>query len=160
MTDQEKEQIINSILTETENNGSSRVGYHAEQILKIKPVLYHIKSKIEGSITANKRYKSRPHPNFKNDFEILINADYKKSTWEEKHPVLDRLRTGFITAIFSLIVGFTVYTFTVKKQVEKENIQNKSIEALSDSIIVLKKDIFELKKIRSVDTVIKARLDN
>ncbi len=142
MTDQQKELIIGAIISEAETKGSSRVGYHAEQILKEsldgKPIPYSIKSKLEGSIVSNRKYKSRKHPNFVNDFEIILNADYKESTWVERNPFWDRVRTGSISAIFSLIVGIGLYLLTMQKHNQREIQQNKQIQTLSDSITTLR----------------------
>ena len=78
-TEDTKSEIINMILKEVNEKGSSRVGYHAQQVLgKDKIIPYNIKSKIEGTIVATRKYVSRSHPNFKNDFEILVNPNYEE----------------------------------------------------------------------------------
>lgn len=147
MTNEQQAQIIQNITQEVEDKGSSRVGYHADQILKEeyegKAVPYNIKSKIEGKITANKKYRSRPHPKFDNDFEITLNPDYKEQTWEEKHPLMDRVRTGAITAVFTLLVGLTVYFITANFKKERDSVQDQQINSLYDSLTKINA---ELKK--------------
>ena len=94
-----KKEIIRRILEEVEVNGSSRVGYHAEQILVKKPIPYNIKSKLEATIVFSKRYISRLHPNFKNDFEILKNPNFSE---EKDNLELQQLRTNNLLLVEQL----------------------------------------------------------
>lgn len=96
-----REEIIRKILEEVHSQGSARVGFHAEQILASeKPIPYNIKSKIEATITSKKKYISRDHPNFKNDFEIMINPNYEE---EKDNLELQQLRTNNILLMEQLI---------------------------------------------------------
>jgi hypothetical protein len=90
-TDSDKQEIITRILTEVENQGSARVGFHATEVLnRDEPVPYNIKSKIEATIISSRQYISRPHPNFRNDFEILKNPNYNE---ERQNLELQQLRS-------------------------------------------------------------------
>jgi hypothetical protein len=91
-TDDAKAEIIKRILLEVNEKGSSRVGYHAQQVLgKDKTIPYNIKSKLEGTIVASRKYISRLHPNFKNDFEILVNPNYEE---ERENLEMQQLRSN------------------------------------------------------------------
>lgn len=89
--DASKLEIIERILQEVDSKGSSRVGYHAEHVLTKRPIPYNIKSKLEATIIQNRRYTSRPHPNFKNDFEILKNPHFSE---EKENLELQQLRSN------------------------------------------------------------------
>ena len=102
-TEDTKSEIINMILKEVNEKGSSRVGYHAQQVLgKDKIIPYNIKSKIEGTIVATRKYVSRSHPNFKNDFEILDKqlVDFSKMKWQRNLAV--------VVAILSLLANIVL----------------------------------------------------
>jgi len=89
-----KEEIIKRILDEIDVNHIARVGYFATEVLKetgrTKPVPYNLKSKIEKTITRSKKYVSRVHPNYKNDFEIFVNPDYNE---EKDNLTMQQLRS-------------------------------------------------------------------
>lgn len=90
-----KEEIIKRILDEIDINHIARVGFHATEVLKAtgrtKPVPYNLKSKIEKTITRSKKYLSRPHPNFKHDFEVFVNPDYNE---EKDNLTIQQLRSS------------------------------------------------------------------
>lgn len=87
-----KTEIIRRILEEVDQNGSARVGYHVQQVMrKDKIIPYNIKSKLEATIVASRKYISRIHPNFKNDFEILINPNYEE---ERENLEMQQLRSN------------------------------------------------------------------
>jgi hypothetical protein len=152
MNEDEKQQIIENIKQEVQKAGSARVGYHADQILKPNnaPVPYNIKSKIEATITASSKYISRPHPNFKNDFEIKLNPNYKEQKWHEKHPLLHDLLIAVIGAGLSLIVGYILWR--IDNQTKNEERQE-----LIQKIIDLNRRVDSLEKTypNRLDTSIK-----
>ena len=76
---------------EVESQHSARVGFHIEKFIQIKPIPYNIKSKVEAAIVSSQKYRSRPHPNIKNDFEILINSAY---TEERDNLQMQQLRSS------------------------------------------------------------------
>lgn len=91
-TNEAKAEIITKILAEVEANGSARVGQYADEVLKrANPIPYNIKSKIEATIVASKKYKSRPHPRFKHDFEIMLNPDFSE---EKENLTMQQLRSA------------------------------------------------------------------
>lgn len=99
--DHTKTEIINRILAEVTEKGSSRVGYHAQQVLgKDKIIPYNIKSKIEATIVSSRKYISRLHPNFKNDFEILLNSHYEE---ERENLEMQQLRSNNLLLVEQLV---------------------------------------------------------
>ncbi|MGN6419323.1 MAG: hypothetical protein ACTHMC_17625 [Pseudobacter sp.] len=144
MNDSQKKEIIEAVINEVEDKGSARVGYHAEIILKRdshSPVSYSIRSKIEGTIVASKKYKSRPHPKFRDDYEIIKNHDYEEKNWIERNPVWNNFLVGLITAVFSLIVGWLLLLLPKEKQDSRIEQLEKKVKAVSDSISILKVEI-------------------
>jgi hypothetical protein len=140
MTNEQRSQIITSIIDEVEEKGSARLGYHAALVLNMdlaKPVHIHIKSKIRGKLIADGRYLAGPHPNprFKDDYEVTVNPDYKQKTWWDRHPGWDKVRAGSITAIFTLVVGCLLYYFTTgKDQKDRQKAQDDKIATLEANI--------------------------
>src|SRR5436853_6889857 len=121
-----RDEIINRILQEVHDQGSARVGFHAEKVIAARPIPYNIKSKIEGTITSSKKYISRPHPNFKNDFEILLNPNYheEKENLEmllleeqvKDFPKVKRERNiAIVVGILSLILNVILIIVEAKK---------------------------------------------
>jgi hypothetical protein len=150
MTSEQQSLIIQNIINEVNEKGSSRLGNHAELILKDslngKAVPYNIKSKIRGKLIADGKYITTAHPRFTHDFDVTVNPDFKEQTWVERNPGWDKVRTGAITALFTLIVGFTLYYFTTgKDQKDRQESQDKKIKALEANIE--RKDIFALDRI-------------
>jgi hypothetical protein len=126
ITKDEQNKIIRSVLKEVKEKGCARVGFHAKKILGDTKSIYADKSKIEATITASKRYRSRVHPNFINDFEILKNPDYKFD-----------IGKIILTAILSLIVSSAAtYYFTKdqKKEINELKIQIINLNKRIDSI--------------------------
>jgi hypothetical protein len=76
---------------------------------------------------------------------LFVNPNYKDRTWPEKNPVLDRVRTGAITAAFSLLVGLFLWLLSNQKQAREDNQQDKRLNSLSDSIANLQRHINTLK---------------
>jgi hypothetical protein len=141
MTYSEKEEIIKQILAEVNSKGSTRVGYYADNILKDKPVPYNIKSKIEASITSSKEYISRPHPNFKNDFEILRNPDYKKESFFELHPTLEKIFIAFLGGIISAGLGLLALQIKNQANLQLEHKQDSAIHEINVRLDTLQKHI-------------------
>ena len=65
----------------------------------------------------------------------------KKKTWAEEHPILHDIRTAGIGAGFSLLVGIILWLIANQKQDRLEEIQNKRIDTLSDSIKMIQKNM-------------------
>lgn len=72
---------------------------------------------------------------------ISRNPLFKVPTWEEKHPTLDRFRTGGITAVFSLLVGILLFLLTRSCQTPKDTQQDKRLDSLDSLITNLQKHI-------------------
>lgn len=144
MTKDQKKEIIASILEEVHENGSARVGYHADKFLKSDtlPVIpYNIKSKIRGTIIASKKYISVDHPNFKNDFEILVNSAFEEKNWIERNPVWNNIVVGLITAVFSLIVGWLLLQFPNDKLEKRIDKLESTLKITTDSLNSLKEKL-------------------
>jgi hypothetical protein len=61
--------------------------------------------------------------------------------WAERNPGWDKIRTGFITALFSLIVGIALFQINNQGQARIDNKQNESLLRTSDSLTILDKKI-------------------
>ena len=114
ITKDEKNKIIRSVLKEVKEKGCARVGFHTKKILGDREAIYADKSKIEATITASKKYRSRLHPRFVNDYEILKNPDYKFD-----------IGKILLTAVLSLIVSYFTTLYFNKDQ-KKEIIELKN----------------------------------
>ena len=65
--------------------------------------------------------------------------------WAERNPVLDKVRTGFITALFSLLVGWLLFQLNNRGQVQIENKQNESLLRKGDSLKIFDNKIKALE---------------
>jgi hypothetical protein len=135
--------VISSLLEKVERIGAARVGFHCEKVLGYSqfgtPI--NVISKVEASLIQDTRYKSRPYPKVSGDHEIYKNPDYKAKSWTERHPALDKFRTAAIAAPFSILVGLGVYLLTTQRHSQEQSLQNKRLDALSDSIAKLQSRI-------------------
>jgi hypothetical protein len=103
-----KKKIISAIKAEIEAKGLSRIGEHADRILKPgfgSGTHFSIKRRIKADITMTGKYIAIDHPTHKEDFEILKNVSYK-SKW---HDYKIAIVSAIITGIVSLIVGIVLY---------------------------------------------------
>ncbi len=136
--------IIAHIIAEVESRGSARVGYHAEKILDVPKfsLPYNIISKIEAKIILDKRYKSRPYPAEPDkDYEILLNPDYKKLSFWDKHPYIEKLSLVFITASLTLLANYLLSRSARQSQHQVDKQQDSLIKDITDSLQSLKKAI-------------------
>lgn len=65
----------------------------------------------------------------------------EKKPWGETNPGFDKVRTGLITALFSLIVGWLLFQLNNRGQLQIDNRQNESLSRKSDSLKILEKKI-------------------
>jgi hypothetical protein len=85
--------------------GSVRVGWAAEQILRQKPQ-HNMLDKIAAVLLQDGQYvKEEANPNFSYDWNIRRNPSYKKEKWTERNPIGFEAIKGLITSIFSIIVS-------------------------------------------------------
>lgn len=60
-------------------------------------------------------------------------------TWAERNPVWDKVRTGFITALFSLGVGVALFQIQNRGKAQLDTRQNKRLDSLSAAVDSLQK---------------------
>ena len=65
--------------------------------------------------------------------------------WAERNPGWDKVRTGLITALFSLIVGWLLFQLNNRGQVQIDNKQNESLSRKGDSLKTLDNKIKALE---------------
>jgi hypothetical protein len=142
MTNEQKQQIISFMKDFIEEHDSIRVGYAAEQILKSKQQ-NHILDKLSAAITKTNEYiREKANPKFSYDWNIRKNPAYKKESWPDRNKVLFQIIVGLITAIFSLIVGITLWSIDKRQVDQKRDQLQEQVEALSgklDSLTNLQK---------------------
>jgi hypothetical protein len=141
-SDENKKKIIDNILKEVDEQGTARVGHHAEKILfsMSKPLPYHILSKIEGTIIKTNKYSSRKHPKISNDFEIFANANYKEKSFIEKHPYWHAIIIACLGALISQGISKLFQTKSDQEQTRIDNQQDLRLKNLSDSLSNLQID--------------------
>src|SRR5206468_9531257 len=81
---------------------------------------------IEEMISGEPRYFIRPLP---------------KKRWSERNPILDKIVTGLITAIFSLGVGVLLYQMNNREKDRDNSQQNQQLNRLSDSLKILENNL-------------------
>lgn len=134
ITDEQKKVIIANILKEVNTKDSARVGYHAEQFLKVAQFSLppNILSKIEAKIRQDKRYQSRQYiGNSKaiGDYEIIKNENYAFEWMKE-------LKKVSLTVLGSLIAGTLLWWLTVRPaNVQLKNRIDKAEKIITDSIL-------------------------
>lgn len=72
-----------------------------------------------------------------------------KKSWSERNPVWDKVRTGFITALFSLIVGAILFQIQNRGKVQLDSQQDLRLKHLSDSLKILEKHLRDSVKVVS-----------
>jgi hypothetical protein len=55
-------------------------------------------------------------------------------TWSEKYPIGDKIRTGLITALFSIGVGVLVFQLNNRAEVQNNNLRDQRLTRLTDSL--------------------------
>jgi hypothetical protein len=144
-TEEIRKQIIDAIKKEARETASARVGYHAEQILKRKPVQYSIISKIEADIALDRHYKSRPHPTIKGDYEITLTPSSEGGFWK-RHPFYEKLVIALISGCISLVVGLTITKSSKQSQSRLDSLQDSTLKAIGDSLYKFRSELKDSQK--------------
>lgn len=77
-----RQQIIDIIIQVVHDEGSCRVGWAAQHVLK-EPQQNHVHDKIAGYITRNPRYHKERNQQFPKDWNIVLNPNYTEKTEQQ-----------------------------------------------------------------------------
>jgi hypothetical protein len=103
-----------------------------EQALQILVGNEHIEieDKLKPTTTEMVSFSISPKGRLAYDDESYLN----EPKWSDTHPVGDKIRTGAITFVFTLISGILLYIATVGRKTQAESQQNKQLHSLTDSV--------------------------
>jgi hypothetical protein len=145
MTDEQKSEIIKRCENAIANKHRVRIGDIVTEVMGSEQKRSLLKT-IALALEETGKYKYEIDERKPNDYEVRYNPNYKEPSWSDLHPVKDKIRTGAITALFSLIVGIALYLITRPTNTQRENLQDKRLDGLSDSIATFQKHLTDSTK--------------
>ncbi len=119
-----REAIVKLVIEHTEENGSCRVGWAAEQIIG-KPQQNHVHDKIAGLVTKSGKYIKERNEHFSKDWNIYFNPNYELSEITKKTSLLQRkaLIITIILSILTLVFSGLNYNLSWKNQTNQKKLQ-------------------------------------
>ena len=81
----------------------------------------------------------------------------RKSTWSGRNPNLDKLRTGLITTLFSLIVGVLLFQLNNRGHTRLDKLQDQRLNGLKSSLDSFQKRLADSIATLRADTTLKNR---
>lgn len=117
----------------------------------INDLLYQVapESHRHAAVARDIAYKMKATGKYELKEEQIINGGARyfiskinipEKSWAERYPIRDKVRTGFITFLFSLSAGLLLFLMQAQKQGQAENLQNKRLDSLSEKVENLQND--------------------
>lgn len=91
-------------------------------------------SEIASFIRSTGKYEVNEAGGFGTATHTYIIRKEPTKTWTERNPVKDKIRTGFITFLFSVIASLLLLLIPNHKSSQYNNQQNKRLDSLVSSI--------------------------
>jgi hypothetical protein len=132
MTSEQRQTLIKEIKARADNHEIVSVWEHVRS--QYRETTKGVVESIAHEIKLDNKYSHNPD---NGQHKIYLNHAYKPPSWSDNHPIADKFRTGAITALFSLLVGLTLWYIANKKQGTIDAEQNKKLKTLRDSITIL-----------------------
>ncbi|GAB6283254.1 MAG: hypothetical protein STSR0008_20140 [Ignavibacterium sp.] len=113
---EQRDKILQLIKEHINEHGNCRVGWAIKEIAgqKYERSIPN-REKIANTIIQSGEYIKEPSKQVEGDWNILINPQYIKVAWINKHPIMFEVVKGLITAIFAIIVSVILSILIIDK---------------------------------------------
>ncbi|GAB6283621.1 MAG: hypothetical protein STSR0008_24050 [Ignavibacterium sp.] len=132
---EQRDKILQLIKGHINEHGNCRVGWAIKEIAgqKYEKSIHNLE-KIANTIIQSGEYIKESSKQVEGDWNILINPQYKKDTWINKHPIMFEVVKSLITAIFAIIVSVILSILIIDKSENPKEVQDNEQEVNQNSM--------------------------